>query len=132
MTSKSVRLIFSDKRKNKFKNRYFIQNNNPGGEPQRFNIVFKGETTGRMFRDDVQLEEGETKEENDYKYKASDYDEVCMTFNPSVTAGGITTSARRISEYCRPIIQKGGPPTIIAPQDKTTDDSLPGADEVLW
>lgn len=76
-----------------------------------YNIEVKGKTTRKVYPNDKKLKPGETAKKTIEAYKTTKYDEVCLTFKPSLPAGTGSTllvAPKMVNQLCKPIIEYAG------------------------
>jgi len=95
-----------------YKIQYSLTNTN--NREMKYNLEFKGQTTRKFYSSDKKLSPGQTVPSGDRNievYSATKYDEVCLTFNPSLPAGTGSTlivAPKMVSKLCKPIIEYAG------------------------
>lgn len=79
-----------------------------------FNLEFKGKTTRKYFSPDKKLKSGETVRGTIEAYSGTEYDKLCMTFNPSLPADTqVIVQPRMVNKLCKPIAEYAGGATSI-------------------
>jgi hypothetical protein len=95
----------------------------------KFNLEVKGQTTRNFFSNDKTLKPGQTATQTIEVYSATKYDDICLTFNPSLPAGTGSTlivSPKMVSQLCKPIVEYSGGSTSVgnyAAQEKESQQS---------
>jgi hypothetical protein len=103
---------------------------NVNDREMKYNLEFKGQTTRKFFSSDKKLSPGQTVPSDDRNievYSATKYDEVCMTFNPSLPSGGASTGSlmvapKLVNKLCKPIVEYVGGATSIGNYAKKADE----------
>ncbi len=126
---------------------YHVQyglDNNDKKEDMRYNIVFKDVKEGnssygdsvreaRWWADDKTIEPGERGYDDLYKWSATQYNTVCLTFDPKMISGVANpiVGPRFEDDLCVPIIEySGGATSITIPEEARGNmTAAPGASE---
>lgn len=81
-----------------------------------YNLEVKGDSTRKIHSSDKKLKPGQTARQTIEAYKTTKYDEVCLTFNPSLPAGTGSTlivAPKMVNKLCKPIVEYAGGATSI-------------------
>lgn len=96
----------------------------------KFNLEVKGQTTRNFFANDKTLKPSQTATQTIEAYSATKYNDICMTFNPSLPAGTGSTlivAPKMVSQLCKPIVEYAGGATSVgnyaAEEQKTQQQS---------
>lgn len=105
-------------------------------QDRSYNVLFEGDRSAYWFADDFVLKPGNHRGEILKKYSTTDYDEVCLTYNPPFdmqvsddditftgwSGGGWGTISGR-DKVCSPLVSYDGPPTAIDDDPDDGDDA---------
>lgn len=111
-----------------YKIQYSLTNIND--RQMEYNLEFKGQTTRKLFAKDQKLTVGQTVSKDDSNievYSGTKYDEVCMTFDPSLPSGGSSTGSlmvapKMVNKLCKPIAEYSGGATSLGNYAKKEQD----------
>jgi len=98
-----------------YKIQYSITNTHDDRELS-YNLEVKGDSTRKIQPNDKKLKPGQTARQTIEAYKTTKYDEVCLTFNPSLPAGTGSTlivAPKMVSRLCKPIVEYAGGATSV-------------------
>lgn len=95
-----------------------------------YNIEVKGQATRKVYPNDKKLNSGQTERKTIEEYKTADYDEICLTFNPSLPSGGsvvgqLTVQPKMVNQLCKPIAEYAGGATSIGNYAKEEKQNQP-------
>ena len=125
---------------------YHVQyglDNNDKKETMRYNIIFKDVNEGnssygdsvkeaRWWAEDQTIEAGERNKDDIYKWSATKYNTVCLTFDPKMISGVAQPFAgpRWEDELCVPVVEySGGATSITIPEEAKSSTAGPEASE---
>jgi len=116
---------------------YSIINNAVKEEAMTYNIVFKdvGENLNSSYGDSIRearwwqdqgsiIEHGAGASDDLYKWSATKYNTVCLTFSPKLPSGSAANS-RLVDKLCVPFIEYAGGATSIVPSDVAAGTAPP-------